>query len=144
MNITIGAAAILNRHNRILLGKRSILDSHLPGLWCIPGGKIELLENINQCIERETFEEVRLEVTVYDSHKAFVAERILGGSHTILIGKKVSLVDTYSAAPIAGDGFDDVMYFTIEELRGMVELGKLTQLTVDILRQYFAEEGATL
>lgn len=55
---------ILNSKNQVLLAKRSKTEDVYPGLWCIPGGK---LENTDSCLEeglrREVKEEIGIEIS---------------------------------------------------------------------------------
>jgi 8-oxo-dGTP diphosphatase len=55
------AAAILQREGRILLTRRK-LDAHQGGLWEFPGGKQEVGETLEQCLQRELKEEIDIEV----------------------------------------------------------------------------------
>ena len=73
---------IMNDSHEILLHKRE--DSPI---WAIPGGKIELDESIEQCLEREMQEELGIEVS---------AERLLGvytdPSYILALGDNVQRV----------------------------------------------------
>ena len=53
VNVVIG---IVIKEDKILLIKRERGD--FPGLWAIPGGKVEECEHLNEAIEREMFEEI--------------------------------------------------------------------------------------
>lgn len=55
------AAAILQREGKILLTKRK-LEAHQGGLWEFPGGKQEMGETLEQCLQRELKEEIDIEV----------------------------------------------------------------------------------
>ena len=55
------AAAILQREGKILLTRRK-LDAHQGGLWEFPGGKQEVGETLEQCLQRELTEEIDIEV----------------------------------------------------------------------------------
>jgi 8-oxo-dGTP diphosphatase len=56
INVT---AAILEKNNKILIARRPNGDS-LAGYWEFPGGKIEIGETPEQCLEREISEELGL------------------------------------------------------------------------------------
>ncbi len=61
MGIQVGAAAIFDNEGRILCCKRNESSSH-PNKWEFPGGKVEPDEEISECIIREVYEELNLEV----------------------------------------------------------------------------------
>jgi len=51
------SAAIIIRNNEILIGRRSA-SVNLTGFWEFPGGKQDPGETIQECLERELFEEL--------------------------------------------------------------------------------------
>lgn len=53
------AAAVIVEDSRIFLARRSP-DDPLAGLWELPGGKIELGETPQECLERELREELEM------------------------------------------------------------------------------------
>ena len=57
------AAAILFREGRLLITQR-LPDSHLSGLWELPGGKRNPGESIRECLVREIREELNIRVVV--------------------------------------------------------------------------------
>ena len=57
------AAAILFRKGRLLITQR-LPDSHLSGLWELPGGKRKPGESIRECLVREMREELNIRVVV--------------------------------------------------------------------------------
>ena len=56
----VGVAAIVIKNGKILLGKRK--GAHGSGSWAFPGGHLEFNESIEECAEREVFEETGLSV----------------------------------------------------------------------------------
>lgn len=60
-------AAVIQKENKFLLGKRSLSKKSAPGYWCPVSGRIEPDETEQQAVVREVFEEVGLIVTA--SHK---------------------------------------------------------------------------
>lgn len=54
------AAVIINKDNKLLLCKRAIYKKIAPGVWHIPGGKVETGETIADAITRELAEELSL------------------------------------------------------------------------------------
>lgn len=57
----VAAGIVLDRAGRVLLCQRK---GELDGLWEFPGGKREDGESFAECLKRELWEELRLEVTV--------------------------------------------------------------------------------
>ena len=57
--LRLGSCAVIfdEDRRRVLLTRR--MDN---GLWCLPGGKMELGESVEECCRREVFEETGLEV----------------------------------------------------------------------------------
>jgi mutator protein MutT len=54
------AAGLVFRDRKLLIAQR-LPDAHLPNLWEFPGGKLELGETFQQCLERELMEETGIE-----------------------------------------------------------------------------------
>jgi mutator protein MutT len=61
----IGVAVIWDRAGKILIDRRKI-GGTMGGLWEFPGGKIEPGETVEQCLVREIWEELAIEITVGD------------------------------------------------------------------------------
>jgi len=59
----IGVAVIRNDRGEILIDKRR-QDGLMGGLWELPGGKIEPGETVEECIKREIWEELGIEIEV--------------------------------------------------------------------------------
>ncbi len=55
------AAAIIRKNGKILLARRA-KGEKLQGYWEFPGGKVELGETIQQCLEREILEEFNVSI----------------------------------------------------------------------------------
>lgn len=110
----VGAnAVIFDEQGRVLLTKRQ--DN---GLWCLPGGHMDLGETIQETVIRETEEETGLKVVV---------ERLVGiysmpyPGYVYKNPKKQILVVTFICRPIGGslrltDETSDVRYFALDGL----------------------------
>jgi 8-oxo-dGTP diphosphatase len=59
----IGVAVIWNEEKQILIDRR-LPQGTMGGLWEFPGGKIEEGETIQDCIKREIYEELGIEILV--------------------------------------------------------------------------------
>ena len=55
---------IFNRQGQVLLGKRSMDEDVYPGLWGIPGGKIDVTEFENGIVEHNLYREVKEEMGI--------------------------------------------------------------------------------
>jgi 8-oxo-dGTP diphosphatase len=60
--VRLVTAAVIIEGGRLLLARRPANDP-LAGLWELPGGKVELGETPQQCLERELFEELGMRST---------------------------------------------------------------------------------
>ena len=56
----VGIAVVIERNNKILLGKRK--GSHKSGFWAVPGGHLEFNETLEDCAIREVMEETGLTI----------------------------------------------------------------------------------
>jgi len=61
----VGTAIIVDKDGKILIGQRPE-GKALAGLWEFPGGKQEEGESVEQCIQREIFEELNVRCEVGD------------------------------------------------------------------------------
>lgn len=57
------AAGIIHREGRYLIARRKS-GVHLAGFWEFPGGKREAGESLAECLQRELFEELSVQVDV--------------------------------------------------------------------------------
>jgi 8-oxo-dGTP diphosphatase len=63
-NFSNAAKAFIVKDGKLLLIKRRPNDAHRPGEWDIPGGRLESGENPYLGLQRETREEVALEIEI--------------------------------------------------------------------------------
>jgi len=61
MKVIQVAAGIINQKGRYLIARRK-LGVHLAGFWEFPGGKREAGESLQECLQRELFEELKIRV----------------------------------------------------------------------------------
>ena len=57
----VGVGVILAKENKVLLLKRK--NSHGEGTWGFPGGHLEFNEEIEDCVQREVYEETGIKVS---------------------------------------------------------------------------------
>lgn len=76
------AVGVLRKDDHVLLCQRGI--NHRYGLkWEFPGGKTYPDEPVTECLERELWEELRVEPTAYDEMKTLQVDYPDGGSFMI-------------------------------------------------------------
>ncbi|OGK15480.1 DNA mismatch repair protein MutT, partial [Candidatus Roizmanbacteria bacterium RIFCSPHIGHO2_01_FULL_39_12b] len=56
----VGVGVLVVKDGKTLFGKRK--NAHGDGLWCFPGGHLELNESWEECAVRETMEETGLKI----------------------------------------------------------------------------------
>lgn len=138
--IKVGVIGILvNHRGEILMGRRVKDDPSFPGMWCIPGGGIELGETHDEALIREFKEEVCLpiipEPLVMSLHQRIVNDTKGGvARHTLLISKVVRL-EKSEYKPFRGDGFDAIGWFSWLNISQIKK--QITPLTLEALRAYY-------
>jgi 8-oxo-dGTP diphosphatase len=106
----IGIGAVVIHDNQILLVKRA--NPPKQGLWCIPGGKVEFGETLQQAAEREIKEETG--VVIKATTPVYVFDLIEDEKrHYVIIDL---LADYVSGAPKAGDDADDAKWFSLQDI----------------------------
>lgn len=133
----IGIAAIIVRDGKVLLGKRSTGDPSLLECWCHPGGKVEWGETLLQAFSRECLEEIKVQVNRYTDFVS-VQERIHEQRHTVMVFYRGRLKD--GEEPVIGDGFSDLKWFTMEEIKSMIEESvsdRITPMSGAAMKEFF-------
>lgn len=132
--LRIGSCAVIfdEQREKVLLTRRA--DN---GLWCLPGGKMEPGESIEECCRREVFEETGLDVepkrliAVYSNRDQLVIYKD---------GAKVQFVILSFEAAITGGTLGlsnettDARYFTVEELETLPMHGRHKDRIFDALQ----------
>ncbi len=69
--------------SKVFLPKRADTKKFLPGLYELPGGHVDLYEDIVDGLKREIVEEFGMEISVGDPFAVFTYENQIKGSHTV-------------------------------------------------------------
>jgi ADP-ribose pyrophosphatase len=106
----IGIGAVVIHEGRVLLVKRA--NPPKQGLWCIPGGKVEFGESLQQAAEREIKEETG--VVIKAKAPVYVFDLIEDGKlHYVIVDL---LAEYVSGIPKADDDADDAKWFSLQEI----------------------------
>lgn len=79
--VLVNRAVILNKHGSILIIKRSSDDSYMQGKWELPGGKLDIGQDISNALEREVLEETGLVIIPMDKVAYWHSEIISSGKY---------------------------------------------------------------
>lgn len=77
-------AFIINDNDEILLVKRSDDDVHKPGVWEVPGGRLDHGENPFEGLKRETLEETGIQIEIRNPLTIHHFTREDGGKITMI------------------------------------------------------------
>ncbi len=130
MSIINGVGVVVEEHGTILLGKR--ISGPFKDQWCLPGGKIELGEGIEECARRELREETGLEA--HGSLQLFsVSCEIIPAHnfHSVTFGTSVTSTVGELRNP-EPDKFGEWTWFEVTKLPS-----KLFRPTISVLQAYF-------
>jgi 8-oxo-dGTP diphosphatase len=107
--VLVSRCFVRDEHNRLLAVQRSASDSHHPGLWECPGGKLDEGQDLSHAQEREVMEETGY--LVEPTHPLVFADSYVIGtgayiglpylvlfSITRLVGGKLKLSEEHDAA----------------------------------------------
>jgi 8-oxo-dGTP pyrophosphatase MutT (NUDIX family) len=133
-DLRIGTCAIIfdQARHKVLLTQRS--DN---GLWCLPGGKMESGETLEECCQREVWEETGLEIRItrlvgiYSNRDQLVVYRD---------GNQAQIVVLSFEAEITGGelGISDETtafgYYSLEEIAALPMHGRHGERVVDALQ----------
>lgn len=130
MPIINGVGVVIEDHGRVLLGKR--ISGPFRDQWCLPGGKLEPGEAVEECARRELREETGLEalgpVTLFSVSSEIEPDHDF---HSITFGTTVTSTVGELRNP-EPDKFAEWDWFPIEQLPS-----KLFRPTVSVLQAYF-------
>ena len=117
LHIVAITAVIGNRKGRFLVLKRNERATAFPGLWSLPGGKIERNENVDEALQREVTEETGLKIKpgkIFLNDAAFTRP----DGQTAKVFCFLCEVDNPDDLEVSGD-FSDHKWITPQELKTM-------------------------
>lgn len=117
--VLVSRCFVKREDGKLLLIKRSSDDSHNPGKWEGPGGKLEKGEDLTRALENEVMEETRLVVqplypiAFHDSYVIGDEGKYLGFSYAVIFG----IAKTVGGSKVAlSEEHVDHVWVTYEEL----------------------------
>ena len=124
VEVAVGAVAL--RDNELLLVRRG--RGPAAGEWSVPGGRVQVGEELHEAVVREVAEETGIEVVV-ERFLGWV-ERIGDTHHFVILDFAVSVLDP-AQTPVAGDDAAEVAWVSLAELDGMHLVDGLLEFLVD-------------
>jgi 8-oxo-dGTP diphosphatase len=124
VEVAVGAVAL--RDDELLLVRRG--RGPAAGEWSVPGGRVQVGEELHEAVVREVSEETGVEVVV-ERFLGWV-ERIGDGHHFVILDFAVSVLDP-AQVPVAGDDAAEVAWVSLSELDGMHLVDGLLDFLVD-------------
>jgi len=124
----IASAIIFNENNQVLLGKRSPDEEVFPGLWGIPGGRVEFSDTEPHVIEKNIAREVSEEFGIVIKPTRYLTSNFSkdgGKLYLIFVGEYVSGI------PKPLEDTDEVRWFGVEECNSL----EMTPHTLDNIHE---------
>ena len=127
----VGVGAVIIHNDRVLLVKRGQPPFH--GMWCIPGGKINYGETLQQAAEREILEETG--VVIRAGEPVYTFDVIDTGNieqpcHYVVVDLAAEYV---SGEPTARDDATDVAWFGKQD----IDKDEVQELTRNFLKRWW-------
>jgi 8-oxo-dGTP diphosphatase len=124
VELAVGAVALRDRE--LLLVRRG--RGPAAGEWSVPGGRVQVGEEVHEAVVREVAEETGLEVVV-ERFLGWV-ERIDDMHHFVILDFVVSVLDP-GQVPVAGDDAAEVAWVPLSGLDGVRLVDGLLEFLVD-------------
>ncbi|MFP4459645.1 MAG: NUDIX hydrolase [Candidatus Zixiibacteriota bacterium] len=110
INPVPASAVVVLKDNKVLLVKRGAEPKK--GMWCLPGGFMEVDESPEDCAIRELKEETALDANTYELLGLY-SQKDGRYMNVLLMGY---FIDEYEGSPIAADDAIDIGWFSYDEL----------------------------
>lgn len=114
----VSVAGLIDRCGAVLVLRRSQKEGFLPGIFALPGGKVEFGESPEMTIRREIAEETGLQVTdpVLLGARSYMTKE--GSQHNIELLYFVRLPNEESTV-LLSDAHDEYRWIRADELPGL-------------------------
>jgi ADP-ribose pyrophosphatase YjhB (NUDIX family) len=137
----VAVKAWVKKGDKYLLARRGMNEVHMPGVWSIPGGKVDgygdKVDVLQETLKREVLEEVGLEIT--DEIELIFNNTFTRSDGASVVGLTF-LCHWKSGEAKALEDTSEVKWFTLAELIQMEELEDFLKREISILsshQQYY-------
>lgn len=136
--VALKAAVI--KDGKILLGKR--LDSNDYGLFETPGGKLEIGENLTECLKREVFEETGIEIEPVNDSEDCPQSILINQSDrkTVVMINILAKVLSTNKMLIESEELSEINFYTKEEVKKILVNKKARRIVIPILDKFIKGE----
>ena len=139
MEIERYAGVLVKYKNKVLLCKRN-KEKSFPGLWSIPGGKMEEDETTKNCAKREFFEETNINID--NNELRFIGtipwyskdKKLIKGFMYVYLLESENQINPDLDTAVDGFEHTDCGYFTIKEI-DLLEIGENLYNLIKIILQ---------
>lgn len=126
----------VKKEDKYLLARRSATEVHAPGVWSLPGGKVEN-EDEKNILQKTLYKEIEEEVGLQISDKI---ELIYNNSFTRDDNAHVIGL-TFLCHFLSGDAAPledttEIKWLSIEELKGLSDIKPFLQIEIEYLANY--------
>jgi 8-oxo-dGTP pyrophosphatase MutT (NUDIX family) len=121
--VCIAAHGLIKKGDRFLVTKRSVNDDFMPGLWDVPGGKVEFRERAVDGLVREIDEETGLKVNI--GKILYCYDSISDTTHHVQL---VFECEYQGGEVILSVDHDEYRWVTMEEAGELEKIGFLESL----------------
>lgn len=132
-NARLAVKAFIINNKKLLIIKRVSNDSHSPGVWEIPGGRLELGEDPFEGLKRETKEETGINIEIKNPLAIDYFTRDDGQKITMII----FLCSTNDKEIKLSEEHDEFAWADLEEAKK--RLHKAFHKNIDLFNQYFSK-----
>lgn len=130
----VAVKAWVKKGDKYLLARRGMNEVHMPGIWSIPGGKVdecgETVNILQDTLKREVLEEVGLEIT---DEIDLVFNNIFKRSDGASVVGLTFLCHWKSGEAKPLEDTSEVKWFTLTELLGMEDVEEFLKREIRVL-----------